>query len=129
MALSTQFAGPTRRLAVLSLLSVAVLGLAACGGDDDDEKDKGDKSEQTNTTTGTAVPSDPQDQFNQLLRERLEEKDRTEAQVDCVVAEVNKTLSDAEVEAFIKDLQAGEPGVASELVDVLKGAAEKCQEA
>jgi hypothetical protein len=117
---------PKRRLAIVSLLCAAALGLSACGDDDDDGGDgkKANKPEQTQTTS---VPTDPREQFNELLERKLKEKDRTEAQIDCVQNDLNDRLSDSQIEGYIDSLQAGEG--AGDLIELLKDAAEKCKNA
>ena len=83
------------RLAALSLLCAAALGLTACGGGDD-----GSSSSSASTTTTTT--SDLRAQFDELLRQNLTgEQGLTAAQADCVIAKLQKAVTDTQIEQVV----------------------------
>jgi hypothetical protein len=99
------------RLTVLSLACAAVLGLGACGGDDDGDgapetaptdaaatTTDGD-SDTTNTTTETTVAprTDPRAQVEEVLSTLLAQQGLSDEQIDCVVDELRQSVSDAQI--------------------------------
>ena len=99
---------------------VAALGIAACGGDDDDTSTTG-----ASGATGAADVSDVRSQFNDQLRQVLTEtQGLTDAQADCAIEELDKAISDEELESAN---ETGEPS--QDFLDAAVDAGEKCQDA
>ncbi len=105
------------RFRVLALLAgcVAILGLAACGGDD----------ETTSTTSTTAptgatgsgdtsdLPGDAsalRDQFNQqLLQVLTTQQNLTQSQAQCAIDELEQSVTDEELQqAIVEAAQSGQ---------------------
>ena len=112
------------RIAALIAACVAVLGLAACGGDD--ETTSSTTSVPTGATgtdtTGTDTTGDVdagdlpdasalREQFNQqLLQVLTTTQDLTESQAQCAIDELESSVSDEELQsAILEAAQSGQP--------------------
>jgi hypothetical protein len=112
----------TRRLRTLAatITCAAALGLVACGGDDDDETTTG-----ATGATGAADVSDVRSEFNDRLRDvLLDAQGLSEAQADCAIQELDKAISDDDLESAN---ETGEPS--QDVLDAAIDAGEKCQDA
>jgi hypothetical protein len=128
----------TTRLRVLALIAgcVAVLGLAACGGDDETTT-----SSTTTTPTG-ATGTDTtgtdttdlsggdagalRDQFNQqLLQVLTTTQNLTESQAQCAIDALEESVSDEELQdAIVEAAQSGQPP--QDLIDSAFDAGAQC---
>lgn len=113
----------TTRLRVLALIAgcVAVLGLAACGGDDETTASStttptgATGAETTDTTDTTDLSggdaSELRDQFNQqLLQVLTTTQDLTESQAQCAIDALEESVSDEELqEAIVEAAESGQP--------------------
>jgi hypothetical protein len=94
--ISFRTAQPTRaRTAALALLCAAALGVAACGGGDD----------ESSTSSASTATTNPQSQFFARLAQLLTKQGYTEKQADCVVSQLQETLSDAELADILSTAQ------------------------
>jgi hypothetical protein len=94
------------RVAALSLLLAAGLGLAACGGDDDGAEEPATTTENA----GNGANGDVRSQVEEFLRQSLTaDRGMSEEQADCVIDALQKSVSDAQIEQF---LATGQPPAA-----------------
>jgi len=115
----------TSRLRILALLAgcIAILGLAACGGDDSTTSSTtsstttatGATGESSTTTSGNTgdVPGDAsalRDQFNQqLLQVLTTQQNLTQSQAECAINELEQSVSDEQLQqAILEAAQSGE---------------------
>ncbi len=106
------------RMLLLAAGCTAVLGLAACGGDDEEPTSSttvstGATGEAT-TDTGdidTGDASELRDQFNQQLLEVLTTaQGLTESQAQCAIDALEESVTDDELQSAIEEAaQTGEP--------------------
>ncbi len=128
----------TTRLRVLALIAgcVAVLGLAACGGDDETTASStttptgATGAETTDTTDTTDLSggdaSELRDQFNQqLLQVLTTTQDLTESQAQCAIDALEESVSDEELqEAIVEAAESGQPP--QDLIDSAFDAGAQC---
>ena len=115
----------TSRLRILALLAgcIAILGLAACGGDDETTSSTSSTTTATGTTgesstttsgdTGGDVSGDAsalRDQFNQqLLQVLTTQQNLTESQAQCAIDELEQSVSDEQLQqAIVEAAQSGQ---------------------
>lgn len=115
---------PLTRLRILALLAgcIAILGLAACGGDDETTSSSTTSSTPTSTTgadSSTSSDTDTgdlpdagalRDQFNQqLLQVLTTQQNLTQSQAQCAIDELEQSVSDEQLQQAILDAaQTGE---------------------
>jgi hypothetical protein len=116
------------RLAVLSLACAAVLGLGACGGDDDGdgaaETTPADPAAATTDGTTTDQASDPRAQVEQLLSTLLAQQGLSDEEIDCVVGELRRSVSDAQIAEAIANSR-----LSNDVIGAATDAALACREA
>ena len=128
----------TTRLRALALIAgcVAVLGLAACGGDDEttaSSTDHADRSDRRRDDRDhrrhrhRRLPTrELRDQFNQqLLQVLTTTQDLTEAQAQCAIDELEESVSDEELQqAIVEAAESGQPP--QDLIDSAFDAGAQC---
>lgn len=127
------------RMLLLAAGCVAVLGLGACGGDDDESTTSSTTvpTGATGATTDTADTGDTgdvdlgdagelRDQFNQQLMQVLTTaQGLTESQAQCAIDALEESVSDDELQAAIEEAsQTGEPP--QDLIDAGFDAGQEC---
>jgi ABC-type oligopeptide transport system substrate-binding subunit len=98
---------------VVALAATAALALAACGGGGSSSSSTTSSSTTPETTTSsttststsantTSTTSDLRAAFDKALRQNLvQQQNLSSSQADCVLNELEKTLSDADIQAVI----------------------------
>jgi ABC-type oligopeptide transport system substrate-binding subunit len=130
----------TTRLRALAMIAglVAVLGLGACGGDDETTSTSTssttvatDSTETESTDPGTTTGDIPdasalRDQFNQqLLQVLTTTQNLTQSQAQCAIDELEQSVSDQELQdAIVEAAQSGQPP--QDLIDSAFQAGAQC---
>jgi hypothetical protein len=122
------------RMLLLAAGCTAVLGLAACGGDDEEPTSTtstvptGATGEATTGDIDTGDAGDLRDQFNtQLLQVLTTTQGLTEAQAQCAIDALEESVSDDELQSAIEEAaQTGEPP--QDLIDAGFDAGQQCQD-
>jgi hypothetical protein len=128
----------TARLRVLALIAgcIAILGLAACGGDDSTSSSTttptgatGASSADTTTSIDTGDLPDAsalRDQFNeQLLQVLTTTQNLSQSQAQCAIDELENSVSDEELQqAIVEAAQSGQPP--QDLIDSAFDAGAQC---
>lgn len=130
----------TTRLRVLALIAgcAAILGLAACGGDDETTSSTSTTTptgttgaESTDSTTSVDTSDLPdsdalREQFNQqLLQVLTTTQNLTQSQAECAIEELENSVSDDELQQAIVDAaESGQPP--QDLIDSAFDAGASC---
>jgi hypothetical protein len=124
---------PRLRILVPIAACVAVLGLVACGDDEETTTTPATvpaetTGAETSETGGTDLPeaSALREQFNQqLLQVLTTTQDLTQAQAECAIEELESTVSDEELEQAIQEAaETGQPP--QDLIDSAFDAGASC---
>jgi len=126
------------RMLLLAAGCTAVLGLAACGGDDETTSTAATSTETTSAETtdtgdtgdtgdiGDVDASTLRDQFNeQLMQVLTTAQGLTESQAQCAIDALEESVSDDELQAAIEEAaETGEPP--QDLIDAGFDAGQQC---
>jgi hypothetical protein len=122
------------RVLALALGCAAVLGLAACGGDDETTSAETTPTTATTTETSADTTTDAsdldasalRDAFNQqLLQVLTTQEDLTDSEAQCAIDELESSVSDDELkEAIVEAANTGQPP--QDLIDAGFDAGKEC---